>query len=133
VPSFEGLAAGDSTGLVPWYARSRARHVATRTLLLQVLAPGGRFSGDAGLIRALYQVEAAPLCQLAGAGLVQEAAAAAVDRARASAKRWLQEPMLANSLAAWSAFAALEHRGRRPKQALRVRCAAGTSSLCACS
>lgn len=133
VPSFEGLAAGGSSGhKASWYARSIARHTDVRTLLLQVLAPGGRFSGDAGLIRALFQVEAAPVFQPAGAGLVQEVESAAIERARSSAKRWLQEPMLANSLAAWSAFAALEHHSGRPKQALRVRCAAGTPVPAAC-
>ena len=138
VSSSETIAAGTDAQAVPWYARSPERHAFARTALLQMLAPGGSLSEDVGLIRALFHVEGTPILRLDETGsTVLETAAAAGARARASAKRWLQEPMLARSLTAWSAFAALEERCGRHKQALKVAppqcyytCAAQTASIC---
>ena len=107
----------------PWYARSAARHALVRSTLLQMLAPGSRLSGDPALIRALFALEATPVLQSStdGTECMQEAAQAAQQRARTSARRWLQEPMLAQSLAAWSAYAALEEACGKHKQARQVR------------
>lgn len=115
VASFEAFAAGQP--LPPWHARSRARHAFVTNLLLQLLASQGAFAGEPALTRALFAVQVAPLLDTSEDACTAESADAAADRARASAKRWLQEPLFANSLPAWSAFAANEAHAGRYKQA----------------
>jgi hypothetical protein len=134
VASFEAFAPACGGTSVPWFARSPERHAFARTALLQMLAPGGSLAGDPGLVRALFHVEGTRVVHAVSTGTVEDAtrgnveswqlesAPVAAERARASAKRWLQEPMLARSLVAWSAFAALEERYGRHKQALKVTC-----------
>jgi hypothetical protein len=137
VASFEAMTRSDGAGApAPWYARSPARHAFVRSMLLQMLAPGGRFSGDPGLIRALFHVEATPILSqspVGGQAASRETLAAAGEHARKSAKRWLQEPMLAKSLSAWSAFAALEESCGRHRQAMQVLSLKVTYSVLACA
>jgi hypothetical protein len=124
--SFENLLSG-SDSRVPWFARSEGRFRFVRCTLLQMLAPGNPFSGDPGVIRALFRVEGECICQTRDEPLTdqapevtQESGDAAAKRARCTAKRWLQEPVFASSLVAWSAFAALEEAAGRHKQAVQV-------------
>lgn len=117
VESFEARAEGATVG-TPWYARTQGRHRFVRSILLQMLAPGGRFASDPDLIRALFRVEAAPVCLSTGSQ--RQTAEDAVARARASAKRWLQDSFLSGNLTAYGAFAALEAAAGKHAEALRI-------------
>ena len=118
VPSYEALAAGGAP--VPWFACSQARHAFMTTLLLQLLASQGIFAGEPALVRALFAVQATPLLHHNQSEARLEAQDAAAERARLSAKRWLQEPLFSGNLVAWSAFAANEAHAGRHKQASKV-------------
>lgn len=114
--------------VLQWYAQSHDRHRLATAALKVLMSSQSRLEGDIGMARALIELESTQVCSKDGA---IEAEGAAGKRGHSAAKRWLAG-RTANPQV-WSAFAALEARRGRYKQALNVRVLTPSCKLLASS
>jgi hypothetical protein len=111
-------ALGTSGHAVAWYALSPERHERVLCLLMQLVSAPSVMAGDAGLLRALFEVAGTRLLLDSGA---LESPDAACARATTLAKGWLKRPGFQSSLVPWGAFAAMQAGFGNHAAALKVR------------